>query len=117
MQILAAARAAGIDAIDAPFPAYQDPEGYRREATEAAALGFDGKWAIHPSQVAIANEVYAPTPADIDRARTLLDVYAAAQSQGVGAIGVDGGLVDAAHLRHAANVLDRVDAPSASPRG
>ena len=115
VQILAAARAAGIDAIDAPFPAYQDPDGYRREATEAAALGFDGKWAIHPSQVAIANEVYGPTEVDIDRARALMEAYGAAQAQGVGAIGVDGGLVDAAHLRHAANILDRVDAPATDP--
>ena len=115
VQILAAARAAGIDAIDAPFPAYQDPDGYRREATEAATLGFDGKWAIHPSQVAIANEVYGPTEVDIDRARALMEAYGAAQAQGVGAIGVDGGLVDAAHLRHAANILDRVDAPATDP--
>jgi citrate lyase subunit beta/citryl-CoA lyase len=115
VQILAAARAAGIDAIDAPYPAYQDPEGYRREATEAAALGFDGKWAIHPSQIDIAHEVFGPTQADIERAQSLRDAYGAAQASGVGAIGVDGGLVDAAHLRHAANVLDRIAGPSTGP--
>jgi citrate lyase subunit beta/citryl-CoA lyase len=115
VQILAAARAAGIDAIDAPFPAYQDPDGYRREAGEAASLGFDGKWAIHPSQIEIAHEVFGPTEADIERARSLVETYAAAQAQGVGAIGVDGGLVDAAHLRHAANVLGRPGGPSRDP--
>src|SRR5215510_1824163 len=60
-QIVTAARLAGIDAIDAPYPAYQDPEGYERSAEHAAALGFDGKWAIHPSQIPIANRVFSPT--------------------------------------------------------
>ena len=61
VQILAAARGAGIDAIDAPYPAYQDTEGYRRSAGHASLLGYDGKWAIHPGQVPIANAVFAPT--------------------------------------------------------
>ena len=54
VQVLAAARAAGVDAIDAPYPAYRDPDGYRRAAVHASLLGFDGKWAIHPDQVPIA---------------------------------------------------------------
>ena len=62
MQVLTAARAAMVDAIDAPYPAYQDPEGYRRSALQASALGYDGKWAIHPSQIPIAHEVFSPTP-------------------------------------------------------
>ena len=69
VQVLAAARGAGIDAIDAPYPAYQDPEGFRRSAVHASLLGFDGKWAIHPDQIAIANEVFAPTAAEIAEAR------------------------------------------------
>ena len=60
-QVVTAARAAGIDAIDAPYPAYQDPDGYRRSATQASLLGFDGKWAIHPGQIPIAHEVFSPT--------------------------------------------------------
>ena len=56
-------RTAGIDAIDAPYPAYKDPEGYRRAAGHASLLGFDGKWAIHPGQVPVANDVFAPTEA------------------------------------------------------
>ena len=60
-QVVTAARAAGIDAIDAPYPAYQDPDGYRRSAVHASLLGFDGKWAIHPGQIAIAHEVFSPT--------------------------------------------------------
>ena len=68
-QVVTAARAAGIDAIDAPYPAYQDPDGYRRSAVHASLLGFDGKWAIHPIQIPIANEVFSPTEAEIADAR------------------------------------------------
>ena len=74
-QVLTAARAAGIDAIDAPYPAYQDPDGYRRSATHASLLGFDGKWAIHPDQIAIANEVFAPTADEVAEARRAIEVY------------------------------------------
>ncbi len=104
-QVLAAARAAGIDAIDAPYPAYQDPEGYRRAAVAASLLGFDGKWAIHPGQVPIANEVFSPTEDEIARAEESMKAYRSAEADGVGAIGRDGKLVDAAHMRLAANVL------------
>lgn len=107
VQVLAAARAAGIDAIDAPYPAYQDPDGYRRAATHASLLGFDGKWAIHPDQIAIANEVFAPTEAEIADAREAIAVYRASEADGVGAIGRDGKLVDAAHMRLAENILHK----------
>ena len=107
VQVVTAARVAGIDAIDAPYPAYQDPDGYRRAATHGSLLGFDGKWAIHPSQIPIANEVFSPTPEEITAARQSIDEYRAAEAQGVGAIGTDGRLVDAAHMRLAANVLHK----------
>jgi citrate lyase subunit beta/citryl-CoA lyase len=102
-----AARTAGIDAIDAPYPAYQDPDGYRRSAEEASVLGFDGKWAIHPSQIPIANEVFAPTAAEIRWAEETSRSYRAAEGEGTGAIGVDGMLVDAAHMRHVETILER----------
>jgi citrate lyase subunit beta/citryl-CoA lyase len=105
VQILAAARGAGIDAIDAPYPAYKDPDGYRRAAGHASLLGFDGKWAIHPGQVPIANEVFAPTDAEVAEAEESIAVYRQSETEGVGAIGRDGKLVDAAHMRLAANVL------------
>jgi citrate lyase subunit beta/citryl-CoA lyase len=107
VQVLAAARGAGIDAIDAPYPAYQDPEGYRRSATHASLLGYDGKWAIHPSQIAIANEVFAPTEAEIADAEESIEIYRASEAEGVGAIGRAGKLVDAAHMRLAENVLHK----------
>src|SRR5262247_2495186 len=104
-QVVTAARAAGIDAIDAPYPAYQDPDGYRRSAVQASLLGFDGKWAIHPSQIPIANEVFSPTAAEVEDARQAMAAYRASEAEGVGAIGRDGKLVDAAHMRLAGNVL------------
>jgi citrate lyase subunit beta/citryl-CoA lyase len=107
VQVLAAARGAGIDAIDAPFPAYQDPDGYRRAATHASLLGFDGKWAIHPSQIPIAHEVFSPTDAEIAEAEESIRTYRASEAEGVGAIGRDGRLVDAAHMRLAANTLHK----------
>jgi citrate lyase subunit beta / citryl-CoA lyase len=106
-QVVTAARVAGIDAIDAPYPAYGDPDGYRRAAVHASLLGFDGKWAIHPDQIAIANEVFAPTPAEVEEARAAVEAYRSAEAGGVGAIGRDGRLVDAAHMRLAANVLHK----------
>ena len=105
VQVLTAARAAMVDAIDAPYPAYQDPEGYRRAAQQASALGFDGKWAIHPSQIPIAHDVFSPTPDEVADARASMAAYREAEAGGVGAIGRDGKLVDAAHMRLAANTL------------
>ncbi|MBV8951512.1 MAG: CoA ester lyase [Actinobacteria bacterium] len=107
VQVVSAARSAGIDAVDAPYPAYQDHDGYRRAAVHASLLGFDGKWAIHPDQVGIANDVFAPTTDEIDDARAVIEDYRRAEADGVGAIGRDGRLVDAAHIRLAANVLHK----------
>jgi citrate lyase subunit beta/citryl-CoA lyase len=108
-QVVTAARAAGIDAIDAPYPAYKDPDGYRRSATQASLLGFEGKWAIHPSQIAIAHEVFSPTDAEIADARASIEVYRRSEADGVGAIGRDGKLVDAAHMRLAENTLHKAE--------
>ncbi|CAI7974078.1 citrate lyase subunit beta / citryl-CoA lyase [Frankia sp. Hr75.2] len=107
VQVLSAARGAGIDAIDAPYPAYKDVDGYRRSATHASLLGFDGKWAIHPAQVPIANEVFAPTEQEVAEAHEAMKIYRESEAEGVGAIGRDGRLVDAAHMRLAENVLHK----------
>ncbi len=117
VQVLTAARVAGVDAVDAPFPAYRDPEGYRRAARQASALGFDGKWAIHPDQVAIANDVFSPTPEEVREATEAVRAYRRAEADGVGAIGRDGRLVDAAHMRLAANVLHKAALASAEEAG
>src|SRR5204863_7620715 len=73
--ILMAARANNKQAIDGPYLQIRDLDGYRRVAGRSAALGFDGKWVLHPGQVDVANEVYAPSQADYDHAELLLDAH------------------------------------------
>jgi citrate lyase subunit beta / citryl-CoA lyase len=108
-RILVAARTAGIDAIDAPFPNYKDPAAYQVACERAAAMGFTGKWAIHPSQVEIANTAFSPTEEEITHAQRLMAAYRAAEADGRGATSLDGMLVDAAHLRHAAIITSRAE--------
>ena len=78
------------------------------EATQASLLGYDGKWAIHPSQVPIALDVFTPSDAEVEEAQRIMADYRSAEARGVGAIGRGGKLVDAAMMRHAENVLRRV---------
>jgi citrate lyase subunit beta/citryl-CoA lyase len=106
-RMIVAARAAGIDAIDGPFANYRDPQSYRREAVWAATLGAVGKWAIHPSQIDIANDVFAPTPKEIDLARQMCEAYAVAERAGDGAAGAGGVLIDAATVRIHEAVIER----------
>jgi citrate lyase subunit beta/citryl-CoA lyase len=106
-RMIVAARAHGLDAIDGPFANFRDPEGYRREGTWASTLGAVGKWAIHPSQIEIANDVFAPTEAEIALARRMCDAYRAAEQGGAGAAGAGGFLVDAAAVRIFDAVLER----------
>ncbi|MEV0904363.1 HpcH/HpaI aldolase/citrate lyase family protein [Streptomyces hokutonensis] len=105
MQVLTAARIAGIAAVDAPYPDFRDPGGYEEDARSAASLGFNGKWAIHPSQIEIANQVFRATDDEIRRARRVLQAYRDAEAEGLGATSVDGQLVDAAHVKLAEGVL------------
>ena len=106
-RIANACRAHGLRPIDGPFANYGDPDSYRASAIRARALGFEGKWAIHPSQVAIANEIFSPTPAQIAWARRIADRMAAAASDGQGAIGIEGVLIDRAHVKLAEKILAR----------
>jgi citrate lyase subunit beta/citryl-CoA lyase len=75
MRILMAARAHDLQAIDGPYLQIKDVDGFRRVAGRSAALGFDGKWVLHPGQIDAANEVYSPTPEDYDHAELILDAY------------------------------------------
>ena len=106
-KVIVAARIAGIDAIDAPYPDYKDVSGYERDARRASLLGYTGKWAIHPDQVPIANTVYAPTADEIARAERNVAAYRQAEANGRGAVGVNGVLVDAAHVKTAEQTLAR----------
>jgi citrate lyase subunit beta/citryl-CoA lyase len=106
-RVVVAARARGIDAIDGPFANFRDPEGYRTEAAWASTLGFVGKWAIHPDQIAIANDVYAPTEEEIATARRMIEAYQQSESGGEGAKGIGGTMIDAATARIFEGVLER----------
>jgi citrate lyase subunit beta/citryl-CoA lyase len=106
-RMIAAARANGLDAIDGPFPNFRDGDGYRREASWASTLGAVGKWCIHPGQIEIANDVFAPTQNEIDLARRMCEAYQAAEKDGQGAAGSGGFLVDAASLRIFEAVIER----------
>ncbi len=104
-QILTAARAAGLDAIDHVTVAYKDLGQCERDAQSSLALGYDGKWAIHPAQVEVIHRVFAPTPAQVERARRIVGAYDAAHAKGEGAIALDGEMIDAASLRVERRVL------------
>ena len=106
-RIANACRAYGLRPIDGPFTNYGDPDAYRQSAIRARALGFEGKWAIHPSQVAIANEVFSPTTAQVDWARRIADLMAAEAAKGSGAIGMDNVLIDRAHVKLSEKILAR----------
>ncbi|MEM7176917.1 MAG: CoA ester lyase [Pseudomonadota bacterium] len=105
-----ACRAYGLRAIDGPFGDFSDPEGYKDGARRAAALGIEGKWAIHPSQIALANEVFSPPETEVDRARKIIAALREAEAQGKGAASLDGKMIDAASERMAANVIAVDDA-------
>jgi len=100
-RMVVAARAYGLRPIDGPFGDFSDPEGFRAQANRAAVLGCEGKWAIHPSQIALANEVNSPSKAEIDKARRILKAMKQAQAEGKGAVSLDGRLIDIASIKQA----------------
>lgn len=108
-RITMAARAVGIVAVDGPFANFKDDEGYRTEAMRARAIGMVGKWAIHPSQIAPALEVFSPSVEDVARARKQEAAYREAEAQGLGAVQVDGVMIDVAVLRLTRNVLEKAE--------
>ena len=109
-RMVVACRAYGLRAIDGPFGDFGDPEGYKDGARRAAALGCEGKWAIHPSQIDLANEVFSPPEAEVIRARRIIEELRKAESMGKGAAQLDGRMIDAASERMAMNVLVLADA-------
>ncbi len=108
-KIAIAARAAGIDAIDGAYADFKNPAGYESECLRARALGFVGKWAIHPSQIEIANRIFSPSAEDVAFARRLDAAYTEALAQGQGAIAFEGKMVDAAIVRSYKNILTKAD--------
>lgn len=108
-----ACRAYGLRPIDGPFGDIKDPDGYQLAAKRAAALGCEGKWAIHPSQIALANDVFTPPAAEIEKALRILTALSEAAAQGKGAAALDGRLIDAASARMATNVVKMAEAIAA----
>jgi citrate lyase subunit beta/citryl-CoA lyase len=109
-RLVMACRAAGIDPVDGPFADFRNPDAYREECKRSMILGCVGKWAIHPSQIDIALDVYSPKAEDVARARKLEKAYAEAEAAGLGAINVDGVMVDVASIRILRNtVLNKAD--------
>lgn len=109
-RMVVACRAYGLRAIDGPYGDFKDAEGYRAAARRGAALGIEGKWAIHPSQIALANEVFTPPPAEVERARRILAALDEAARAGRGAAQLDGKMIDAASARMAQNVVGMAEA-------
>ena len=104
-RMVVACRAYGLRAIDGPYGDFKDPEGYVAACRRAAALGCDGKWAIHPSQIGLANEVFTPPAGEVDRARRILVALDEAAREGRGAAQLEGRMIDAASARMARNIV------------
>ncbi|RLJ17303.1 CoA ester lyase [bacterium endosymbiont of Escarpia laminata] len=108
-RMIVACRAYGLRPIDGPFGDFSDPEGYLAVARAFAALGGEGKWAIHPSQIALANEVFSPGEAEVDRAQRIILAMEEAEAEGKGAVSLDGKMIDAASIKQAQVVLEKVE--------
>jgi malyl-CoA/(S)-citramalyl-CoA lyase len=108
-RMVVAARANGLRPIDGPFGDFSDAEGYKAAARRAAVLGCEGKWAIHPSQVALANEVFTPSEKEVARARRILAAMEQAKREGRGAVALDGRLLDIASIRQAAALVETAE--------
>ena len=110
VRMLVACRAYGLRPIDGPYGDFKDPEGYLAAARRVAALGYEGKWAIHPTQIEAANSVFSPSADEVAKARRIVEAMAQAAREGKGAVQVDGRLVDLANIRMAQNLLQKAEA-------
>ncbi len=108
-RIVVAARAHGLRPVDGPYADYADPEGFMVTAKRAAALGFEGKWVIHPSQIAAANEAFTPPAAEVESSKRVIEAMAAARRAGQGAATLDGRMIDIASIRQAEVVVRKAD--------
>ena len=116
-RIAVTCRAHGLRPIDGPFGDFTDAEGYLAAARRSAVLGYEGKWAIHPSQVPLANEMFTPAPRLVNRTRRIIEAMREAAAQGSGAVSLDGRLVDAASIRMAENLLAKLEQIEARAAG
>ncbi len=108
-RMVVAARANGLRPIDGPFGDFNDPDGFTAQANRAATLGCEGKWAIHPSQIDLANTVMSPSDAEVTKAKRILEAMAEAQKAGKGAVTLDGRLIDAASIKQAEVMVKKAE--------
>ncbi|HVS26225.1 MAG TPA: CoA ester lyase [Burkholderiales bacterium] len=113
-RMMVACRAYGLRPIDGPFGDFNDPDGFIAAANRAAVLGYEGKWAIHPSQIELANRVFTPSEAEVTKARRIMEAMAQAAKEGKGAVSLDGRLIDIASIRMAEALLKKADSIRAS---
>ena len=113
-RMMVACRAYGLRPIDGPFGDFKDPDGFIAAANRAAVLGYEGKWAIHPSQIDLANQVYTPSQAEVSKARRIVEAMAQAAKEGRGAVSLDGRLIDIASIRMAQALLAKADSITAA---
>jgi citrate lyase subunit beta/citryl-CoA lyase len=105
-QLAMTCRAYGLRAIDGPFGDYNDPDAYIASAKRAAAIGMEGKWAIHPSQIDLANKVFSPPETEVKKAKRIIEELDKAAKEGKGAAQLDGRMIDAASARMAENIVN-----------
>src|SRR5205823_11574658 len=115
-RIVVAARANGLQAIDGPYVQIKDLDGFRTFAQRAAMLGYDGKWALHPAQVEVLNDVFAPKQTDFDRAWAILEAYRQATDvDAKGAVMMGEEMIDEASRKLAAVMVERGQAAGMKP--
>jgi len=105
-QLVMTCRAYGLRAIDGPFGDFNDPDSYTAAAKRGAAIGIEGKWAIHPSQIELANKVFSPPSSEVTKAKRILEELDKAAKAGKGAAQLDGRMIDAASARMAENIVN-----------
>jgi malyl-CoA/(S)-citramalyl-CoA lyase len=108
-RMVVAARANGLRPVDGPFGNFSDADAFMAAGRRAAVLGCEGKWAIHPSQIKLANDVMSPSEAEVARARRILVAMKEAEAQGKGAVSLDGRLIDYASIRQAQTLVDKAN--------
>ena len=108
-RMVIAARAAGLRPVDGPFGEIKDSDAYESSANRAAVLGCEGKWAIHPSQIDLANKIFTPPEEEVKKAKRILEAMEEAQKQGKGAASLDGRLIDLASVRQAKVMVQKAE--------
>jgi len=113
-RMMIACRAYGLRPIDGPFGDFSDPDGFNAAAKRAAVLGYEGKWAIHPSQIEPANAVFTPSETEVTKAKRIIEAMAQASKEGKGAVSLDGKLIDIASIRMAEALINKAEAMAAA---